>query len=482
MTQDAENLPLRLKCGIIKAKQSDTERYPQKIAALKAIARKAGTGSDRFTARCGELKSAILSFSGFDPRAELKHPIDVRAMTYLLSTDPECAGFVVIDDEFLSALCAPRNPMSRVSLGQLIRAYFQFFDELPGDIKSISQFICDQLSFFGADREGKSLSALVTHRKLLFSANGPLSVLRFTKECELDLASAKNLLGISIYRGGRFDSVLSYYYYLQTARSIEIGANHEILTEIRDPSVLRAHYRGGLLGVELLSILIDRSMADTSGLSPVWRAVILSIAGDPRVSKTSEQYLTWWRSLGEVRERFFGGCLSNVDVEFFLNVLEESAREKGQDEVLQNFPARKEFLVSLMKSGLVVNTRLFLSTTAEQYVVSNFKPEERPEYVCVYSLKTSSIYLNLRDKVHVVEGTHQFRLSLYDKLPKQPDILSQRINYISDGELRTGLKKGYEREFGHSRGVRQYTHRGQAWRGRAEEQIRIMLQKAQERT
>src|SRR5690606_913390 len=134
-------------------------------------------------------------------------------------------------------------------------------------------------------------------------------------------------------------------------------------------------------------ILIDRSAGRP--ISQSWQSAILSIAGDPRVPKTSRNFQRWWVLLGEKRIGLMRGWLSRLDLKLFLKLLEQSAKDGSVSDMERMFESRRLFMEGLVEQGLVTNSRLFLSAHAEAYLKSNFNKDELPEYARVLSPQTS---------------------------------------------------------------------------------------------
>ena len=76
----------------------------------------------------------------------------------------------------------------------------------------------------------------------------------------------------------------------------------------------------------------------------------------------------------------------------------------------------------------------------------NYEAEDIPEHALVASGKTSVIYLELVGGLHMIEGTHSFKLKIFDQLPKQPEILDFGKKHYQDSELRTSIMNRYGSE------------------------------------
>ena len=130
------------------------------------------------------------------------------------------------------------------------------------------------------------------------------------------------------------------------------------------------------------------------------------------------------------------------------------------------FVDRQAFLSNLVDSGLVIDSRVFLGAAADQYMRALSDVGRHPPYATLSTKHTSAIYLNLAGRAHLIEGTHQFRLTLMRQLPTASQILNPHFLNFEDRDVRSGLVKLYRAEFG-DEGYQQFTHRGTNWIPRA---------------
>ena len=59
-----------------------------------------------------------------------------------------------------------------------------------------------------------------------------------------------------------------------------------------------AYESGWLLGHKVVQIMVDKAAGRHQKMPDNWLRVILSIAGDPRVSTRAFNYVRWWARLG----------------------------------------------------------------------------------------------------------------------------------------------------------------------------------------
>jgi len=438
------------------------------VQKVKTIGQSAGAGSDKFKRACSKIKAAFQQNTHIDYTALFRERVDVRAISYLLSSDKRFAYELVLDRELLEQLALISNPLSKLSLIQLIRAYFVHFDRLTDDkgLEYWSFFINKQLLAIDTQSGSSELQQYAKHRDWIFSQTGPVKLAKNAQAEQVDFDIYIKRLGLGGYADGRYLTLARYQYYLQTLNSLPVGQDCDLLTELVKPDVFNApHEDNKLLGHAILETMIDRSSGQQ--LSDSWQRVILSIAGDPRVPKSSPKYQKWWAILGEKRIALVRGWLSRFDLSLFLKVLEQSAKDGNNADMERMFQPRKAFMDGLEKSGVITESRLFLSNYAERYLKSHYKPEELPSYAKVASQQTSMIYLNIDNKVHMIEGSHSFKLKLMRNLPKQCEVANYDCNVIGDRDLRVTLARQYVNEFGNEGFLELIHSSGWGWQNKA---------------
>lgn len=414
---------------------------------MQDLSEKTGKGSDRFKKSCQRLWKLAKDGRGDEMAAEIKSAVDVRALTHLLGRNREFFENVPITEELLHSLYNPRPKLGRLSLLQLINAFFVHFDQI-GE-KSVFNWLCDLICLeisqnYGRSEEG-DFARLNKHRDLLFTIRGPKNVVAYAGEKGLDLDLAMKQLALEGCNDGRFQKVARYHYYLQAIKDLAVGEDHPVLTEICKPEVYNAPAEEGrLMGHEILSLLIDRSLHNE--VSDAWRRVIITIGGDPRVPQASQRYQKWWAFLGEDRIRKVRGWLSRFDLLLFLGILQEYGERTGNADLVRMFPARKAFLEGLYRQGLISDTRLFVCKNAEKYLNNNYLRHELPEYALVKDPYRSMIYLRVGE-MHLIEGSHSFKLWIFPELPPQVKIMDYSIKKFTPQELSSEIKYFYIEEF-----------------------------------
>ena len=429
-------------------KENDFHIFTRNIASLSEMSTNAGLTSDKFKVACQKIQTIVLNGNSKRVPQIIQSAVDVRAATYLLSTDRRIAISDIISMTFLEALIKPRQHMSKLSLLQLIRAFFVFFDDLGNkeELRNLAEFIKVQLAHYEDTQNEHELALLARNSDLIFSLDGPTSVVRRAVVGNSSLPEQFKLLGLTGYGDSRYQKICQYQYYLKTLEEIPVGSDHEVLKEIVRKNVFQAPgSNGNMLGHEALQILIDRSSSQR--VSEFWQSVILTIAGDPRVPRKSSRYQRWWALLGNERIQKVRGWLSRFDLNLFLRVLEDYGQAEGDESLQRMFPARKKFLEGLIEQGLVVTSRLFVGGIAREYLRRNFKKEELPEFAKVRDTYRSMIYLQV-GHCHMIEGSHNCTLRIFPDFPEKTKIANYSFSDFTPYELGSGAESQYISEFG----------------------------------
>lgn len=448
-----------LKIDLPEWKESDFLSIKAAETRIARIANGAGKGSDSFKNACRKLLKAVIQDAGASVSEIIVSSVDVRAFTFLLGSSEEFSHRVALSKALFNRLTLPRSPLSKLSLLQLIWAYFIRYDTVanPETLSYWRGFIEGQLSALSLNSESSDLSKYVKYSSMLFSPSGPKKVVNFSKDRKLDFDGAISLLGLANFGDSRFLTLCRYQYYLDILKTIPVGSEHELLAEIVKKDVVNAPFdEGKLLGNAVLQVLIDRS--EGGSLSHAWQSVILNIAGDPRVPKSSPNYQQWWAILGEKRIALMRGWLSRFDLSLFLRVLEQSAKDDGNTDMERMFAPRKLFMEGLLDQTVVLESRLFLTNSAESYLIQNYKKNELPSYARVKGGQASVIYLQLENGLHLIEGTHSFSIRVMNKLPTYSKLNDYSKLEFQSRSLGAGLGEAYIREHQRDGGLLEAAH------------------------
>jgi hypothetical protein len=118
--------------------------------------------------------------------------------------------------------------------------------------------------------------------------------------------------------------------------------------------------------------------------------------------------------------------------------LEGHAETSNDDEIQRMYPSRKNFLYALDDKDLVLNTRLFLSYSAEQYLLKNVNKEHLPAYSRVRDGSKSLIYVEMNG-AQIVEGTHSCYLWVYKNLDDSAAVKDNERSLFTYSELTTDM-------------------------------------------
>ncbi|UTF51785.1 EH signature domain-containing protein [Desulfomicrobium sp. ZS1] len=408
-------------------------------ARLSDIAQKAGTTSDAFNISVKNFLKIANSNNIEILYKEIIKPVHVRAITYLLLNNSSFRKKVPISQKLLRALEKPLGRLSNLALLSLVRLWFEYFDRLgPEEIlKLFGNFLNDRLEKKAANSNcSTEFQNLYEYGPVIFKKDGPARLVE-TIPPGSTLNDVFNKPGLQGYESGRFQTICRMLYYIDTLGKIPVGTHHSVLDEVIKRDVYEASYKDNLLiGHKILSIIIDRSPEED--ISDSWQNVLLSIAGDPRVPKSSPKYQKWWAFLTQKQISKVCGWLSKVDLKLFLQALEEHGVSSGNTDLQRMFPSRKKFLEGLIKQGLVKHSRLFIGSNADKFFKSIYGYKELPSYARVLDSNRSIIYLHVGN-CHMIEGSHSFKLWIFTKLPDDIKILNYTKREFSVSDLSTSI-------------------------------------------
>lgn len=374
----------------------------------------------------------------------------VRALTWLwLQSEAVRDGY--LHQESLEAMLSSQDEqLSRMAVIQLAQLYFREHDRLSkeesGLTESLGVILIQQVDAIQsrARMQGKDVIAVIHRENWLLESNGPGRLVEKCLETGLPLDDFVARLGLEGYMDGRYGEVVRAIYYIKELEKVPVGEDHDVLNEIVKERVAKAPYQGSIrVGHAALKILIDRTEGEPSDL---WQDVILTIAGDPRVSGTNRQFAEWWAPLGDDRVNKVRGWLAKEDLKLFLEAVEQYGLDSGDEGLNNMFPARKRFLEGLFKQGVVRNSRLMLGNKAEFYVKRILDKEMLSSYAKMDGSMSDKavIYLDCGD-FHIVEGSHSFKIWLYLDRPDS-SLINYDKNYYTHSDLTIKLPRQYRKD------------------------------------
>ena len=435
--------------------ERDFVRLRENTKELSKMAQSAGTGSRRFE----EAQQALLTAARHGEQALyecLHRPIDIRALSYLLGSQGDEAQPIRLTPQLVNHLTGPRPQLSTLTLLNLISAWFRRYDRFnnPQGLRALGRLLQSQLEQRQNTGRTDSLSLYAKHRALLFSVNAA-SKLAERADASRDFEETIKQYGLATQADSRLVTLARAYYYLARLEALPVGADDPLLEKVTQPEIRDAPLGGELIGHAVLHSLISR--ADASSVSDAWRNTILSIAGDPRVPHSHQNYVNWWARLERELIDKVRGWLAGFDLKLFLSALEQYGEDRNHEYLQRMYPARKRFLEGLLNQGRVNNTRLFISPDMEQYLAAAFDEKELPDYAIVRGSR-SMIYLNVAG-VQILEGSHNRAIYGVPRLPQASRILDFSIRKFHERDLGRGLLEQYALEFnGHRRDQLEVRH------------------------
>ena len=374
----------------------------------------------------------------------------IRALTWLWLQSETIRDAYLYQESLEAMLSSQNERLSRMAVIQLAQLYFREHDRLSKEEKGLTEslgvILVQQVDAIQsrARMQGKDVIAVIYRENWLMRKNGPALLVEKCLEAGLPLDDFVARLGLEGYMDGRFGEICRAIYYIKELEKVPVGEHHDVLNEIVKERVSKAPYQGSIrVGHAALKILIDRTEGEPSDL---WQNVILTIAGDPRVSGTNRQFAEWWAPLGDDRVNKVRGWLAKEDLKLSLEAVEQYGLD-SRDEGLNNmFPARKKFLEGLFSQGVVRHSRLMLGSKAEFFVKRILDKEMLSSYAKMDGQMSDKavIYLDCGD-FHIVEGSHSFKIWLYQERP-DPSLINYDKNYYSHSDLTIKLPRQYRRD------------------------------------
>lgn len=418
--------------------------WTQPLAARTSrLARNIGTTSDAFQRRMREIRD--LAMRGESLTSWLQTRRDARIVSilwnendlFLRKTPPTKKTL-----DTLSSLFVSPSQQVFVNLLDLYLREYDHLEDLPALRATLQKMMqgLDNNLFYG------DYSKILKHQTIIIAKNAPRDLARFALSKHQDFEQSCHECGLSISRDGRFFQLSKQKYFLETISTLKVGAKSHIFKEVLSNSVKisPSERQGEYFGHDVIRAMIDRVQAAKTVMPDLWIKIVLRLAGDPRMPKGSANYNNWWSALeGKYRDLMLR-WLSRYDLRLFLQILEESSNTA---DMRRMFPSRRRFLEGLDESGLVLESRLFLSHTARRSVRRTVKKRDLPYFEDLSDSETSVIYLRLT-KCHIVEGTHNYSLWIYDQMPLRNPVDRPKFSGLYSRDLGMGMKEQYEHERG----------------------------------
>ncbi len=423
MIFDFELPPLVLPERLLRDPITRMERVNKRISEKQSSI---GTGSEVFKKAKNEIELSLKR--GVSLITTIKTKIHVRAFASVLLGDN--GRYIKLNDQLLKHLSSITPIPGSLLIESIQRYYFNNYVILK--TKGLLEAICEWLLW-----AFKVKGRLTPYSAKMFSPLAAKWIAESAVTHNTDFENRLESLDLTIYKGGELIGLAQNIYFVKQLEVIEVNQPHDILKEVQKQSVYNSPYQGNeLLGHEILRVLLKRAPA--RDVDESWLNVVMAIAGDPRVPKSHKSYITWWSQIPKNYISKVHGWLSKLDLKLFLKALEGHAETSNDGELQRMYPSRKNFLYALDNKNLVLNTRLFLSYSAERYLLDNYRKEHLPTYSKVRDGSKSLIYVEMKG-AHLVEGTHSCYLWVYKNLDESAAVKDYNKGQFSYSELTSGM-------------------------------------------
>ena len=403
------------------------EKLSELISDLKVLEKASGTNNDKFKIAWRKINEAIRLNKPLENSIENK--IDIRALASALSS--ENGNKIKLTNKLLNKIfsTSSQKPSTRI-----IESIFQYFLHEFSQINNKE----DLALWLRQTRKLRGLDQV--YDEYLISPSGPIWVADQAITRNKDFAEVFHDLKLDQFQSGQFMQLAQRIYYVEQLRVIPVNKPHEILTEVQKESVYGA-YIGDTerLGHQVLEILIER--APSHDIHDSWLNVILGIAGDPRTPRSHKRYRDWWSHVPKELISKVNGWLSGLDLQLFLEALENFSNTSSDPEIQRMYPSRKRFLEGLYDKKLIQQTRLYVSRQMAYFLKKNYKAEHLPDYSIVVDGDKSIIYVDL-GMAHIIEGSHSCYLWVYKSLDPSATV----FDYAKKRESYSGLTSGLDRK------------------------------------
>ena len=278
----------------------------------------------------------------------------------------------------------------------------------------------------------------------LFDDNGYENLLRYCIENNVSENQLGANLGIKINTHQELYRALEVDLFLEKLKSINYSRPSKLIKHILNNDLFNKELDGGLLlGHEIIKSIIKYSKS--VDVHSEWIDLIIGIASDPRSSKLSENYIKWWSLIDEKLIKRFIQILSHADILLFLDAFEEFAKD-NDDTMERMFKSRKQFLVGLSIQNLIDESRLFLPEEVREFIELK-RPNLDTSFIAeTFGHGTTCIIYMRVGPFHIIEGSHNCKIWLYDRNPFTTNIFNEQNLSMHYKSLTTSLaEKYYER-------------------------------------
>ncbi len=421
---------------------SECQRFTELTQRTRKIAKDGGTSMRGFKIRVQRLLALMRADE--DVAEHLEKLADIRPLIHLWQTNSVFRWKQPVSAEMLRAFNLLTPVIGTLAMAQLMRLYFDKYDQLEEGLEPLRKFLKKQVTRRNGRPLAGDLKKLTGHQLVVLHRNAPHELVKFCIKNEYPLDQGISQMGIPRGDKNRFVSVCEGIYYLESLKKLSHGQDSDIFPELTRNKVHSLPYEDRRLGHAAVEILIDKCLASNSELPDNWRDIILSIAGDPRVPHSHKNFIKWWSVLNHERTQWMQQWLSKIDLELFLAILNEYAKNSGNDAIVRMFPARARFLEGLHKAGLIKSSRLFLGNAAAGFLQSRFVNKTLPSYAALMTAAKAIVYFKV-DNIHCIDGTHSFPLLMFEELPPKTPIGDYSSNAFSERDLNQRIIESHQK-------------------------------------
>jgi len=401
------------------------EKITHLVDNLKGISKSAGTGNDRFKKAWKKIFYSLQQNENIEQCLDSR--VDIRALGFALST--EFLSNVKITKSVLDRIDQITPIPSALFVENLFQYYLNEFNDIE-NLVGISQWLIRSRKARGLEEEFDENLISVTGAKWIAE-----KAIREHRDFDQVITGMK----LNQFQFGQFMESAQRIYYVEQLKVIPINKPHDLLIEIQKPEIYKAKFDdSGLLGHQILKILIDK--APSGEIHESWLNVIMAIAGDPRIPKSHQRYITWWSHVPQSHIAKVEGWLSRLDLKLFLEALEDYAGSSSDPQIKRMYPSRKRFLEGLYDRKLIRKTRLYLSSQMASFLRKNYKAEHMPDYSVVTDGDKSIIYVDLGN-AHLLEGSHSCYLWVYKSLDHSAIVFADTREKVTYSGLTSGLDR-----------------------------------------
>jgi hypothetical protein len=379
---------------------SNAEKLSELIIDLKKLTK--GVGKDNLKFKLAEAKLLEAIQNGKSIEHILVDKVDIRALGSALTN--EYKNKIRITADVLNRIDSIVVKPSSLFIQDIFQYYLNDFDKID-NIEFISQWLI---------KARKTRKVNQWYDENLLSLSGAKWVAELAVLEKKDFDQVSRDLELDQFQSGQFMELAQRIYYVEQLKNIPSNQPNELLVEVQKPDVFGAKFNDTeLLGHQVLKILIEK--APFENIDESWLNVIMAIAGDPRIPKSHQRYITWWSHIPNYLISKVRGWLSRLDLKLFLEALDNYSTSSNNIEMQRMYPARKNFLEGIYDKKLIINTRLYMSRPMAQYLRKTYKKEHLPDFSLITDDSRSIIYVDIGN-AHLVEGSHSCYLRIYKSL------------------------------------------------------------------